>query len=276
VTAADGKLTVFVSVLPQKYFVERIGGSHVDVSVMVGPGQSPATYEPSPRRMTELAGADLYYRVGVPFEKVWMDRVMAANPGMKILDAREGVPLRVMEPAGGHHHDYDHAQHGDNKYNDPHIWLDPRLVRRMALPIRDRLTALMPAHAAEFSVNYQAFLDELEELDCEVRGILSSLESREFMVFHPSWGYFADAYRLRQIPIESEGKEPGAKTLARLVDQARERNIQVIFVQKQFGRAQAEALAEAVGARIADLDPLAEDYPDNLLQVARVIAGVEP
>ncbi len=267
-----GKLQVFVSILPQKYFVERIGGEHVQVSVMVGPGQSPATYEPRPRQMAGLVSARLFYRIGVAFEEVWMERISAANPGMQLLDARDGLVLREMEPAGGHHHDHDQLPQAKG-HPDPHIWLSPIMVRAMAGRLRDTLIRLDPSNQASYRANYQAFADDLEALTREIKNRLADLKQRSFMVFHPSWGYFADEFGLRQIPIESEGKEPGARTLVRLIEQARTKDISVIFVQRQFSQAPARGLAEAIGARVVAIDPLAEDYLVNLRRVATALKG---
>lgn len=271
--AAQGQLLqIFVSIPPQKYFVERVGGDHVQVSVLVGAGQSPATFEPTPGQMAGLSRAQLFYRIGVPFESVWMQRLLALNPNMSVLDARQGLQLRQLEPAGGHRHDDDRGLQQEHAA-DPHVWLSPARVRTMAAALRDRLSELDPAHSADYQAGFKALDDDLVQLDLQIRERLSALEAREFMVFHPSWGYFADDYGLRQIPIESEGKEPGARTLARLVQQARAQGIQVIFVQRQFSQAQAHALAQQLGARVVAIDPLSEQYIDNLLRVADAIAG---
>ncbi len=260
---AEQPLSVFVSVLPQKYFVQQIGGRHVQVTVMVGPGQSPATFEPRPKQMAALSRARLYYRIGVPFERVWMDRIRAANPGMSILDAREGLQLRAMPATDGHHH-------GDDM--DPHIWLDPGLVRQMMPRLRDRLIQLDPAHGDEYRSNCQRFMQELTRLELDIRQRLSAVKSRNFMVFHPSWGYFAAAFGLHQIAIEDQGKGPGGRRLAGLIERARRDGVRVIFVQRQFSQAQARVLARAIGARVVAIDPLAEEYVENLRQVANAIA----
>jgi zinc transport system substrate-binding protein len=261
-----GRLQVFVSILPQKHFVEQIGGEHVQVTVLVGPGQSPATFEPHPRQMAALTKARLYYRMGVPFEEAWIDRIVEVNPSMAVLDARDGITLRSMEQAGG---GGGHVSHGRL---DPHIWLDPLRVKSMLAHLREQLSQLDPGHQAEFEGNYRRFAAELDTLDREIRHRLSALTARSIMVFHPSWGYFTDRYGLRQVPIEIEGKEPGGRSLARLVDKARAEGISVIFVQPQFSRGRAQVVAEAVGARLLVIDPLAEDYPANLRRVADAIA----
>jgi zinc transport system substrate-binding protein len=269
--ASADRLQVFVSILPQQILVERIGGEHVAVSLMVGSGRSPETYEPTPRQMAEVTTARLYYRIGVPFEQVWLPRIREVNPALDLLDARDGIELREMEPEDGHHHDAapGHAHEGNR---DPHIWLSPPLIKIMAGRLRDRLIELDPAHRADYAANCTRFLVDLERLDGAIRTRLQGVTRRDFMVFHPSWGYFADAYGLRQIPIESGGKEPGARTLARLIREAKEKGIRVIFIQRQFSQRQALSLADAIGGTVAVIDPLAPDYPDNLLRVADAIA----
>ncbi len=266
--AVAAPLSVFVSILPQKTIVERVGGDHVRVSVMVGPGQSPATFEPRPRQMAALAGARLYYRIGVPFESVWMERIRAANPRLEVLDARDGIPLRPVDQAPGHGHG-----HGEAPRDDPHIWLSPERVKTMARRLRDRLIALDPPHAADYRANTAAFVADLDRLQRRIQERLAGVRQRSFMVFHPSWGYFADEFGLRQIPIESGGRAPGAATLTRLTELARREGIRVIFVQPQFSQAQARAVARAVGARLVTVDTLAEDFLSELERMAAAIAG---
>jgi zinc transport system substrate-binding protein len=265
-------LRVFVSVLPLQTFAERVGGERVAVRTMVRPGYSPATYDPTPQQIAALARADLYVRVGAPFEDAWMPRIRGANPEMKVVDAREGIDLRPM--AAHVHHDDHHPHHGDGgEQMDSHVWTSPVLARRMAATIRDALKALDPEHGAAYDAGYRAFAAELTALDRELAGILEGQQGARFMVFHPAWGYFADRYGLEQVPIEHQGKEPGARALARLIDQARASGIRVVFVQPQFNRRSAERVAQAIDGRVEAIDPLAPDYGDNLRRVARLIAG---
>jgi zinc transport system substrate-binding protein len=254
---------VFVSVLPQKYFVERVGGQHVAVSVMVGPGQSPATYEPTPSQLSRLAGARLYFRIGVEFENVWMKRIAAANPGMRIVDLRSGIRARTLEGT---------ARFPQTGLADPHVWTSPPLVKIMAAGIRDALSQSDRAHGAAYRSNYEVFAADLARLDQEIRVLLKDAGTRSFMVFHPAWGYFADTYGLKQIPIEAAGKEPGARALAQAIEAGRRERVKVIFVQAQFSRRAAETIAQAIDARVVAVDPLAEDYLNNLRQVAQQFA----
>jgi zinc transport system substrate-binding protein len=285
VAARAEPVSVFVSLLPQKYFVERIGGDHVEVGIMVPPGQSPATYEPTPKQMAQLADAAVYFRIGVPFEDVWIERISAANPIMKMVDAREGITLREMDThddeqrhAGDHNQAAGEARkpeaesgHDHGRY-DPHIWTAPPLVKIMAARIRDTLSALDPDHGSDYEANYARFAADLDALDKEIRQKLEAKKARRFMVYHPAWGYFADTYGLKQIPIETEGKEPGAKQLAGLVERAKADGIRIIVVQQQFGRRNAEAVAAAIDGRVVSVDPLAENYLENTRAIANTFA----
>jgi zinc transport system substrate-binding protein len=268
-------LQAFVSVLPLKHFVERVGGKHVRVAVMVAPGQSPHTFEPSPKQMVELAAAEVYFAIGVPFEDVWMERIGADHPALRVVDVRKGIALRPLEAeAPAHRHSYpeEEKNHGRAGRGDPHIWTDPRRVEIIADNIRETLVALDPAHHAEYESNYTEFVAELERLDKAIRRLLMPKQARRFMVFHPAWSYFAEAYGLEQISIEIAGKEPGARQLAKLIDTAKAQGIRVIFVQAQFSRRNAETVARAIGGRVIAVDPLAENYTENLLLVAETFA----
>ncbi len=263
---AEAPLPLFVSILPQKYITERVGGSRVRVEVMVGPGASPVTYEPTPRQMVRLASARLYYRIGVPFESAWMEKIRQVNPEMRVLDARESVPLRRMEEAGDRDHD-----HGDLHGMDPHIWLSPARLEVMASRLTEALRGLDPAHGEEYLRNFEALRRDLRALDGELRRILDPHRGKRFLVFHPSWGYFADDYGLRQVAIEREGKEPGGRALAQLIDSATREGVATVFVERQFSQERAGALARAIGAETRVLDPLAEDVLHNLRAVARAL-----
>ena len=271
---AEGKtLSVFVSILPQKYFVERIAGGSVNVSVMVQPGASAETYEPSPRQMAELAEAQIYFRIGLPFEDAWLERIHRSNPHLLLVDTRQGIQLRPIE---GHHHHDKESGHGSAHLEglmDPHIWLSPILVTQQAETIYTALAALNPAKRDEYKGNYRMFVEDLEAADREIRSILKDVRGKKFMVFHPAWGYFADEYGLVQVPIEVEGKEPNAKELAQIIDLARREGITTIFVQSQSNIKQAETVAKAVNAQVVQLDPLAENYLDNLIHTAEAIAA---
>ncbi len=269
------ELSVFVSVLPLATFAERIGGERVEVHTMVQPGHSPATYEPTPRQITALAGADLYLRVGAPFEDAWMKRIHATNADMRVVDLRAGLQLRP-QPDHDHAHDHGHEHHGrGGPALDAHVWTSPRLARRMAVTIRDTFTELDPTGADTYAANQAEFDAALAALDAELQRRLSRLGNRSFLVYHPAWGYFADAYGLTQVPIEREGKEPGARRLAALIDQARAEDARLILVQPQFDQRAAGQVARAIGGRVATVDPLSPDYAVTLRRLADILVTAD-
>ena len=267
-------LEVFVSVLPQATFVARVGGEHVKVSALTRPGQNHETFEPTPQQVADIARADLFIGIGMPFEQAWLPRLRAANPRMRVLDAREGIDLL---PLDHHDHEGDPGHAGPvptaDEAGDPHLWTSPLLAARMSASIRDTLAELDPAHAEDYGRNQAEFAAELAALDQEIRLQLKDLPSRTFLVFHPAWGYFAQAYGLTQVPIEQGGKEPGARTLVTLIEQARRDQIRVVFIQPQSDPRFAEQIAHAINGQVIAIDPLAPDYVANLRAVARQIAA---
>jgi zinc transport system substrate-binding protein len=269
-------IEVFVSIVPQKYFVERIAGDLAEVSAMVLPGVSPHIYEPKPRQLASLQSARAYFTIGDSFEQAWLPRIKAANPNLLLVATDKGV---TKIPMAAHHHDEEGKEHvqaeehdddaeHDHGGLDPHIWLSPRLVKIQAANILDGLKAVDPENAAVYEANYQAFLNELDALDARIRDILAVARSKEFLVFHPSWGYFAQDYGLVQIPIEVEGKEPKPEELVKLARFASKNRVRAIFVQPQFSRATANVVAREIKAEVIVADPLAGNWDRNLLQVA--------
>lgn len=256
--AAERKLNITVSILPQKYFVERIGGEFVKVSVMVPPGNSPATYEPKPEQMKALAEADAYVSIGVPFEKAWLEKIQAANPKMKMVDTTQGIERQVT-PKGGF---------------DPHIWLSPSLVKIQAQTIYNALVELDPAHKDAYQANLEAFLKDIDALDAEIRAILANTKTKKFIVFHPAWGYFARDYGLEMIPIEVGGQEPSAQELAKLIERAKAENIKVVFVQPEFSQEDAKTIAREIGGEVLAISPLSPDWLNNMKKVAKTFADV--
>jgi len=267
---------VLVSIAPQKYFVERIGGDRVQVSVMVLPGSNPHAYEPKPRQMTELSRARLYVAAGMPFEEVWLPRFIRINPSLRVVHSDAWIRKRPMEAE--HPHDEDGAGHAGRRHEheegtDPHTWLSPPRVMLQARLLLDGLTEVDPEGILRYEEGYRRFITELVELDLELRRTLGTMRGpRRFMVFHPSWGYFADTYGLIQMPIELEGKEPKPADLKRFIQEARRLEIRTVFVQPQFSAKTAETIAGALEGRVSVADPLAENWAEALRGFAKALA----
>jgi zinc transport system substrate-binding protein len=263
---ADGVLQVMVSIVPQVYFVERIGGEHVSATAMVVPGANPATYEPKPEQLKALSRSAAYFSIGVPFEGAWLDKIASANPEMAMIDTTAGIERIPIEA----HEDDDHAAGAP----DPHVWLSPRLVKVQAQTIYKALVELAPEHTEAFQANLGAFLDDIDALEAEIQEALSGIKIHKFMVFHPSWGYFARDFGLEQIAIEIGGQEPSAQELAGLVEEARAEGIRVILAQPEFSTSDAETIAREIGGEVLLISPLAADWMENLRQVAGAFAQV--
>jgi zinc transport system substrate-binding protein len=266
-------MRVAVSILPQSYFVERIGGDLVTVDVLVGPGRSPATYEPTPKQMADLGSADLLVTSGVPFERSLLAKLTEILPELAIVDGLTGIEL---QPMPDHH---DHAGGGeshDHGLLDPHFWLDPQLVKVHAGIICDELVRRAPDDAEELRANLAELVAELDAVDTRIADQLAPYKGRAMLVFHPAYGYFARRYGLHQVAVETGGKEPSARQLAQLIEQVRETGTTVIFAQPQYSTRSAEVVAEAIGGAVVPLDPLAPDYLANLELMAGRVAEAFP
>lgn len=298
---AENRLSVFVSILPQKYFVQQIGKELVDIEVMVQPGASPATYEPKPLQMTALAKSQIYFSIGVPFEKAWLKKIISSNPNLIVVHTDANVKKIPM--ISYHHHDsFEHQQtgsynkrksdtpktmdghtaksshdvdhHDHNGMLDPHIWLSPPLVKIQARAVLDALKMVDADHSSIYEKNYRAFIAEIDRLHADIEKVLSNKRESPFMVFHPSWGYFAKTYGLKQIAVEMEGKSPKPAQLAELIQYARKHEIKVVFVQPQFSVQSVEVIAREIGGNVIFIDPLALDWEKNLREVTSVFQAV--
>jgi len=263
---AAGKTTVFVSILPQAYFVERIGAERVEVKVLVGPGQSPHSYEPTPKQMAMLTDADIYFKIGLPFEDRVFHKITGITKNILVCDTTRGIKLLPLDKG-------DEAAHGHGGRQDPHIWLEPMRIKAQAGIICAALCARDPLHADDYRKNLMRFTADLFVLDAEIRKKLEPFRGRDFFVFHPAFGYFAEAYGLAQVAIETAGKEPGSKSLAAVLDRAQKSGATVIFAERQFSSKSAEAVARQIGAQVIILDPLARDCFQNLTLLADRIAS---
>ena len=250
------KIGVVVSVLPQQEFVTAVGREKVNVTVMVPPGASPHTYEVTPVQMAQLSRARMYAKVGAPieFEITWLEKLVAQNKNMLVVDCSRGI--RLIE-----------STDPDEPGTDPHIWTSLQNVKFMVSNICSGLVQVDPASQLYYEKNRDEYLAKLDALDSEISAVLKGVGSRTFIVYHPAWGYFAHDYGLVQVGIEKEGKEPQAAYMARVIRQAREQNIRVIFVSPEFSTKNAEVIAREIGGRVVVIDPLAGDYLENMRKV---------
>ncbi|MCK9411487.1 MAG: zinc ABC transporter substrate-binding protein [Prolixibacteraceae bacterium] len=264
----SGKI-VFASILPLQYFTDQITGNLYTSVVMVPPGVGPETYNPTPRQMGEMAKAGAYFANGfLGFEDAFLENFKSINPGLAFINTSTGVEL--IHAAG---HDHDDHQH--EKGVDPHTWSSPEGARIIAKNIFDGMVKIDPASKVKFQENLDRLLTKIDSVDKVVKTILTDIPSRKFMVFHPALGYFAREYGLEQLSIEFEGKIPTPKHIQGIVVEAKAQNIKYIMIQKEFDVENAEIIASETGSKVIQIDPLAYDWPGEMISLARKMAAAK-
>lgn len=254
-------LTVAVTILPQKQFVERIAGDYARTIVLVPPGADPHTHEPTPKQLEDISQASVYVKVGsgIEFERAWMDKLSGVNPRMAVVDSSTGIPLIS-------------SQSDEGSGADPHIWLSPKNAKIMVENTYQGLARADPLHKAEYRANADLYLKELDTLDADISHEISRKQIQTIMVYHPAWSYFARDYGLIQIPIETDGKDPTPKGIENLVRQAKEGNITVVFASPEYSTKSADVIAKEIGGSVALVSPLEEDYLGNIRNVSSAFA----
>lgn len=260
-------LKAVVGILPQKYILERLGGGHVEVSVLIGPGQTHGIYDPSPQTISALAKARVFFGAGLPLEKILVEQAKDAFSGLLFVDTGLNVPRKHFD---------DHAHIADATCSltegDPHYWLDPASVKIQAESMFETITKLRPELSGIFAENYAKLISDLDSLRIEAAEKLEPHRGKTMFVFHPAYGYFADAFGLKQVAIEREGKGPSPRQLAELIRYAKKENIRTIFVQPQYPSKAVNSIAESLKCKVVVLDPLDPDYLNNF---RRIVTEVE-
>ncbi len=250
-------LKLFASVLPIASLISLVGGERVSVEALVTAGHDPVTYDPQPSQLQRLAEADLYFTSGLPFETMWMAKIRGLNPAMQVIDVRHDLPVAArLDDGDSHAHDH----HG----GDPHVWTSPANINVILALIAEELTANDPDGADYYQGNLLTAQHRFKQIDQRAVEVMSAIEQRYFLVFHPAWGYLATQYGLVQVVIEMDGKEPGPRRLGELIDMARQKGIRKILVQPQFDQRIAAVIADAIGAKLVVLDPLSDDLEQSL------------
>ncbi len=251
------KLTILVSILPQKYFVERIAGDKVNVIVLLPPGAFPATYEPSIKQFTEIAKAKIYFMVGHPkfaLETNWAAKVQEVNKNLKVIKLVDGLDL-------------------SNENLDPHVWVAPGLVKNQLSVLTEAISVEMPEQKEFFIKNMNNFASDIDSLTNKIKNKLANVTTKKFLVLHPAWGYFAKEFGLEQVAIEQHGHESGHHKTEEIIEFAKKHKIKVVFAQKQYSSKEAETVAKEIGGQVIKIDPLAENWLENLELVADTLTN---
>jgi zinc transport system substrate-binding protein len=257
-------INAIVSILPEQTFLQAIGGDKVNITLMVKPGNSPHTYEPKPSQMIAISNADIYFAIGVEFEKAWLSRFQNQNKSMKVVDISNGIQKIEIQ---GHSHD-EHKGH-DEEEKDPHVWTSPKNVKTIAQNIYNELIKLDNSNKEYYKQNLEKFLLHVDYTDKQIRKIVQ--KNQKFMVFHPSWGYFAKEYDLTQIAIEVEGKSPKPRELKHLIEEAKEERVSAIFTSPEFSDTIAKQIANELKIPVVKISPLDKNWSQNLIDLAKII-----
>lgn len=246
------KLIIFVSILPQKGITEAIGGQFVDVNVMVPPSGDPHEYQPTPIQIFKLGKADAYLKIGIPFEKIILDKINPAE--LRFFDTAFGIKMDTIEE--------------DNvTVPDIHVWLSPSLVKIIAKNTYQALAELVPAKKVYFEENYNTYIRKVDKMDFELKKILAPYKGKTFIVFHPSFGYFTKVYGLKQKFIKFENSDPTPKKMIKLMNLARTEKIKIIFIEPQLSQEAANVLAKQIKGEVVVINPLAEDVLATLKDI---------
>lgn len=253
--SAESRPLVVVTVAPQAYFVKALAGELVETEVLLPPGTNHESYEPTIRQARSLAQAALVLTIGHPHFTV-----------EKVLLQQLGSTKKIVAVTTGQSLDHE----------DIHLWCSPTAAKGIAVQTAEALIRLNPRWKAEIDVALARLLAEIDALTADLRAKLTPHRGRAFLVFHPSWGYFAKEFGLQQLAIEHEGKEPGPFQLAAIVKDAQTKGVSVVYLEPSFAKESAEVIARELNARVEVLDPLASDWATNLREVtALLVRGFE-
>ncbi|MFP4020925.1 MAG: metal ABC transporter solute-binding protein, Zn/Mn family [Halanaerobium sp.] len=279
-SAAAAETTVAVTIVPQIEMVEAIAGDRVEVVEMIPKGHSPANYAPSPAEMRAFDEAGIYFSMGVPADMQNILPRAEEQTDLKVVKLfdriEEKYPHRYFgeeEEADGHNEDENDHGHSHEGGRDPHIWLSPDRVSLMVEIMRDQLIEILPEYEAEFKENTEQYLEKLSAADQENKELLSEYKDQEILVYHPSFGYFTEHYGLKMISIEEDGKEPGPRHLQEIIEHARQQGIKNVFYQAEIDSNKTRAAAEELGGEIIKLNPLSQNYIENLKVMAEKMAA---
>lgn len=263
---SGNKQTVSVSILPQKYLVEKIAGDYLQVNVMIPPGMSPETCDLSTEQLKKLYDSDICFTIGhLPFELTHLAPVVKQRKDIRIINHSEGIKL--LSGSCGHQHHNGHEHSGV----DPHIWSSPRYVAQMAQQIFKALSEQYPTQKEKFEEGYKTLSKEIETVKEKADNALNEKRGSMFLIYHPALTYLADDYGLQQVAIENEGKEPNPAHLKHIIDLAKEKNIRIIFIQSQFDKNNALSVAKEIGGEVIPIDPLAENWTEEINKLIKVL-----
>lgn len=257
---------MLVSIPPQLWVARQIAGDAADVQVLLPAGANPHTFEPTAKQVKKFADASLVLTIGLAFERPFVKRVQGLNPTLAVAPMDAGIEKLGADQ----HHHHAPGAHCDGEDGDPHIWLSPRLYAAMASNTTAALVRLLPQESGALEARRDAAVSEIQKIDAEVRGILEHAAVKTYVVYHPSWTYFAKDYGLTLLVIEQDGKAPSSKHLREVMAEAKAAGVRKVISEPQYDKRSAQAVAKDIGASTAIISPLLEDWPALMREAAKV------
>ncbi len=306
----DGKPRIYVPVPPYAGIIEELAGDFVHVESLISEQDDPHSYSPTPKELTRLSSAALYFTADLPFENNLVEKLGSGGSNIKIVSLVDQLERRSFEEGehdhGGHDDDHGHDDHGHDDHGhddhghddpghddhghddhghddhssdelDPHVWLAPNLLIEQVKLLKSQLAPILATDEEKktLETNASDLIQKIRETDKELAVTLTPLRGKAFYVYHGAFGYFADAYGLKQVAVELNGRSPEPRQIANMIDRARAEGVTVIFVQPQFDQTSATALAESIGGTVLAIDPLAKDVLANLREIASKLTSPE-
>ena len=254
-TAQQNSL-VTVTIEPLRYFAEEIAGNRFTIVTLVPNSGNPETYEPTAKQMVELSQSALYIKVGqIGFERTWMERLAESAPDTRIVDSSKGItPVQSSEHA-----------------DDPHTWMSTRNAVFIAKNICNAFIQQNPEDSAYFKKNLEILLHKIADVDGFVKTQLANSATKAFLIYHPTLTYFAHDYGLMQIPVEEEGREPTAAQLKQTIVLAKQQQVKLMFVQKEFANRNTDIVAKGSAARQVEINPLSYHWDKEMRKIAQTL-----
>lgn len=253
-----------VSILPQKYFAKKIVGDKFEIKVMIPPGASPVTYDPTPKQIIALDNAKIYFKIGyIGFELNWINNLSVDYPNINFINTAEGI--KFIE---------DEEQHGDHSHFrlEPHVWMSPENVKIISENMLRYIKEADPQNADFYQNNFNTFIKEIELIQKQIDLKLTNITSRDFIIYHPALTYYSREFSLNQYSLEIDGKEPSVKQMTELINLAQAKNIKVIFVQSQFNQEEAKTLENEIDAKVFSIDPLDYNWNEQILEITSILS----
>ena len=247
--SSDDTRVITVSIEPLRYLTEQIVGDRFEVVTMVPKGSSPETYEPTARQMTDLSESILYIKVGnLGFERTWMPRLTANAPHITVVNSSEGIDSNIDD--------------------DPHSWMSARNAIVMAHNIYDAVKRIDVRDSMYFRHRLDSVCGVIHATDQYIKQMAAQAHCKAFVIYHPALTYFASDYGLQQIAVEEHGREPSAADLQRIISTAKAKGVKLMFIQREFANRNVDVIANAIGARKVEINPLGYDWEKEMKRIA--------